>query len=448
MPKRFLIAFALLLFLSQALAISAQDAINFATQQNNFLYSGEIKSSYPIVRISDKSKDYWVITLFSGDTLSGFIPIYDKTPTLPDSTVSRRNLIKTAYFLQYYLTLKADVAAEAKLLRLNLWPFDAASVSDFLELSADFKNEKTDLTTVKYELKDFPALQQDIDSLIFKLDEMRDVADNISDSLSETTSFQTSFETRPDTNALNEFEKKVNKDFSAITGLDALLIHDPEEKQLSYLEELEALRQKIASADLPFQTKQGLNSLLNVPSNVQKFISKSNFLVGLKDKFDQIFNNAQANVDRFALDLSTREKRNNAMQALYGMDEEILDKTGEGSLDQLMALLSDEAYVYAWKNQADLANAKADWEKAKAFYEAGSFEQVGQNAASAKKYAINVYAEGIKESEPVIQTDLLFTGVVLLIIAVIIIYALKNRKKFSGLVSGSEEEVEVHGWNE
>ena len=434
MPKRFLIAFALLLFLSQALAISAQDAINFATQQNNFLYSGETTEIYPNVRIADKAKDYWVITVLSGDTLSGFIPVYDKTAALPDSAISKRNLIKTAYVLRYEKQINETSSKQ------SLWLFDAANAKFFSDLAQDLKNEKVDLTTIKTSLAGYSDLQDDTDSLSGQLDEMKPLAEQAGQDIAEAMAFEAEFSSKPDTNSLNAFQKKFQNAFDAIAELETA--------RARYLAELDSLRQQIALINLPLETKQGLNSLANIPSSLQQFSSKATTSIDLEEKIKQVFNGASANVDGLVLGLSTREKRNNAMQALYGMDEEILDKTGEGSLDQLMALLSDEAYVYAWKNQADLANAKADWEKAKAFYEAGSFEQAEQNAASAKKYAINVYAEGIKESEPVIQTDLLFTGVVLLIIAVIIIYALKNRKKFSGLVSGSEEEVEVHGWNE
>ena len=434
MPKRFLIAFALLLFLSQALAISAQDAINFATQQNNFLYSGETTEIYPNVRIADKAKDYWAITVLSGDTLSGFIPVYDKTAALPDSALSRRNLIKTAYVLRYEKQLNETSSKQ------SLWLFDAANAKFFSGLAQDLKNEKVDLTTIKTSLAGYSDLQDNVDSLSGQLDEMKPLAEQAGRDISEATAFEAEFSSKPDTNSLNAFQKKFQNAFDAIAELEAA--------RARYLAEIDSLRQQIALINLPLETKQGLNSLANIPSSLQQFSSKATNSIDLEEKINSIFDGASANVDGLVLGLSTREKRSSAMQALYGMDEEILDKTGEGSLDRLMALLSDEAYVYAWKNQAGLANAKADWGKAKAFYEAGSFEQAWQNAASAKKYAIKVYSEGIEGQEPVVQTDLLFTDVVLLIIAVIIIYALKNRKKFSGLVSGSEEEVEVHGWNE
>ena len=130
----------------------------------------------------------------------------------------------------------------------------------------------------------------------------------------------------------------------------------------------------------------------------------------------------------------------------FSTDDELLEKTGQASLEQLITLLLNEDYFFMWNNQEDLGNAKEDWDKAKGFYEAGSFEQAEKNAESSKKYALNVYSAGLKEPEQPFDTDLLFTGVVLLIIAVIIIYALKNRGTISGLVSGEKEEVELNDW--
>ncbi len=449
MNKRFFIILALLLFSWEAWAISAQEAVNFATKQNNLLYEGETPDNLQVVRITDSGKAYWVIMIPSGDRIKGFIPVLDSTnPALPDSIIARRNLIKTAYFLWNYVNLKTDVAEQARLTRLNLWLFDAASVSDFLELSADFKNEKTDLTTVKSELKDCPELQQDVDSLILRLDEMRAVADAISDSLLETTSFQARFESKPDTNSLEEFEEMVDFDFDMVDELETILIHDPEEKQLSYFEELDSLSQAIALTNLPLQTKQGLNSLTNVPNSFQKFNSKTNFWVGFKDKFNQIFINALANVDNFIADLLTREKRNNAFQVMYGYDEEVLLKTGQNTLNQLFELLLDNEYFFLWVNQTDLLNAKQDWEKAKSFYNSGEFQQAEQYAAKAKKPALSAYEAGLKSQQPVFDTDLIFGVIALLIIAGIIIYVLKNRGRISDLVSGKEEEVQLRDWSE
>ena len=433
MVKRFLIALALLILCSQAFAISAQDALNFATKQNNFLYSNESVEIFPNVRIENKNKDYWVITVLNGNTLTGFIPVYDKTSSLPDSEIAKRELIKTAYVLRNEKQLAENSS------RQGLWLFDASNVKFFSDLSQDLKNEKIDLTTIKTSLVDFPLLQDEVDDLVDQLDEMWPLADDLSRSLLETSSFESDFFVNPDTNALKDLEDHFEDSFKLMAELEA--------ERSKYLADLDSLRQAIALTDLPLETKQGLNSLANVPTSLQQFGSKTILAVDLEEKLKAIFNGAAANVDSLVLDLSTRVRRNNAMQALYGTDNELLEKTGQASLEQLMTLLLNEDYFFIWNNQGDLANAKEDWDKAKGFYEAGSFEQSENNAASSKNYALKVYSAGTKEPEQPFDTDLLFTGVVLLIIAVIIIYALKNREKISGLVSGEKEESELNDWD-
>jgi len=449
MPKKFLIIAALLLVLcSQAFAISAQEAIDFATKQNNFVYSGENPEDFKAIRITDSGKGYWVIIIPSGNSIKGIIPVLDsQSPILPNSLIARGNLIETAYFLWNYASLKTDVAEQAKQVGLNLWLFDAASVSDFLQLSADLKNEKTDLTTVKSELKDFPELQQDVDSLILMLDEMRALADALSDSLLETASLQTRFENEPDTNSLEEFEKIVDGGFNMVDELETLLIHDPDEKQQSYFEKLEELRQDIAKTDLQLETKQGLNALANVPNSVQKFNSKTNFFVSLEDRLDQIFINTHSSkIDALSADLATREKRNTAYLVLYARDEEIYEKTGQPSLNALFSVLLSNDYYYDWSDQAELAEAKADWEKAVSYYETGAFQPAGQYAAKAKTSGIKVYEAGLKEDESGINNELIINGIIVLVVAFIAIYAIKNRGKILGAISQKEEENQFNDW--
>ena len=387
------------------------------------------------MRLENKNKDYWVITVLNGNTLTGFIPVYDKTSSLPDSELAKRELIKTAYVLRYYLQTKNSITYQRK----EYWLFNADTIKYFNDLSNDLEREKIDLTTVKATLNDYPDLQADVDLLQEKLDELQPLLKEINDALLEESSFEDSFITKPDTNSLSEFEKKFQTAFDLILQLD--------KKRSDYLFELKILMNNIGETTLPLETRQGLNSLANVPNSFQELGSIASLSVRLNEKINAIFNGAAANVDSLVLDLSTRERRNNAMQALYGADDEILEKTGQTSLEQLIALLLNEDYFFMWNNQEDLANAKEDWDRAKGFYEAGSFEHAENNAESSKEFALDVYAAGTKEPEQPFDTDFLFTGVVLLIIVIIIIYALKNRDKISGLVSGEKKEDELNDWD-
>jgi len=438
MNKAYSIAFIsafLLLFASFGSALSSQEAINFATKQNNLLYSGEKAEVFPNVRVKSMGKHYWVITVLNGDTLAGFVPVLDdKNPSIPGSQVVRRELLKTAFVLRYQRELNEASSQQ------GIWIFDAQNVKFFSDLSQDLKDERVDLTTVKTSLEDFPRMQNLVDDLFDQLDSLYPKAKDVSDSLLGTASFESSFVAEPDTNRLKKFEKQFQDSFDLVKDLD--------QERAAYLSDLDALRQAIALTDLPIETKQGLNNLANVPNSLQQFGSKVALTIDLEESLGQVFDNASANLDTLASGLSTRESRNKAYQKLYGGDSEILEETGYGSLNLLMGLLLSEEYFFDWKNQEDLMDAKENWEKAESFYESGSFAQAEQFSARAKNPAVNTYKLGLEEEEPVFDTDLLFGGVVLLIVAVIIIYAVRNRAKLSALVSGSgEEEVELNEWD-
>jgi hypothetical protein len=433
MLKRFLLIMALLLLLGQVSSISAQDTINFATKQNNLVYPGEIPEVFPNVRLNHKGRHYWVVTFLSSDSLTGFAPVLDSSsPELPDSKIARRELIKTAYVLRY--EQKLDTSSRQQ----QTWLFDAASAKFFNDLSMDLKNERVDLTTVKASLGDYPGLQSQVDSLNEQLEDIYPLAGEISDSLQASNAFNASYVAGPDTNRLREFQDSFQAVFDLVAGLDAL--------RAVYLQDLDALRQAIAVTDLPFETKQGLNSLANIPNSFQQFSSKSDNAIYLEEKLAEVFDNAFAKVDGLVSDLETREVRNTAFQALFGRDDEILEETGEGSLGNLFGVLLDEQYIFLWNEQEDLAKAQEDWEKAKAFYEAGSFDQAEDYAIRAKKPALKVFEGGLSQEEPVFDPTFLFGGAILLIVLLIVLYLLRNRDKIADLVSSREEEVQLHEW--
>jgi len=429
MAKKLLALMAILLFCSQAFAISAQDAVNFTTKQNNFLYSGEEVEIFPNTRIKDSRKDYWVVTVLSGQSLSGFIPVRDSsTPELPNSTITRRELIKTAYVLRYQIELNKSSSQQ------GLWLFDAQNVKFFSDLGQDLKNERIDLTTIWTSLEGFSQLQNQVDSLNDQLDDMYPLSEDISKGLLDATSTETKFLAEPDTNGLKEFRNAFVDNFDLIKNLES--------ERSAYLAELDALRQAIALTGLPLETKQGLNSLANIPSKFQQFSSKATLALDLEEKLVAIFDSAQANVDSLTLDLVTREERNDAFQAMYGNDSEIYEETGQNTLSQLFDILLADEFFYEWENQSDLLGAKEEWEKAVSFFQSGSFDLAKTQAVKAKRDALKTYEGGLMEQNPIVDTDLLFTGVVLLIVAIILIYAIRNRDRLSSLISGSGEELE------
>ena len=419
-------------------AISGQDAVNFAKQQNNFFYENESAEISPSVKISYKSADYWVIAVLSGGSLKSFIPVKDTTPpVLADTSLARRELVKTAYVLRMEGELRETSS------RQGLWLFDATNVKFFSDLSSDLKNERVDLTTIKASLEGHPELQSDTDGLKDQLEEMHPIASEISQSLLDAVNFESSYISEPDTNRLNAFMNKFDDAFGLIDELEV--------KRMAYLADLEKLKQAIALTDFPIETKQSLNRLANVPLGFQQFGSKVLIATDLGEKLNKVFSDASKNVDSMLEDLGTREKRNTAYALLYGDSEDIISKTSKRNLSQLMEVILTEENIYLWKEQAKVSSAKDSWTKAVTFYNSGNFQFVQQFAEKAKKDAIAVYGGGMEDENPGVNTDLLFTGAVFIIIAIIILYALRNRKKLVALFdrgSAGGEELHVYDWKE
>ena len=425
-------------------AMSGQDAVNFAKQQNNFFYENESAEISPSVKISCKGADYWVIAVLSSGSLKSFIPVKDATPpALADTSLARRELVKTAYVLRYEYELKLQRSGEPGIGPYRAWLFDTDYVKFFNDLSSDLKNEMVDLTTIKANTGEYPAIQSYVDALKDKLEVMYPLSTDISESLLNANAFESSFVSEPDTNRLLALKEKLDASFDLIDYFDV--------KRKIYVEEVDKLRQEIGSANLPIETTQSLNRLASIPTILQQFGSGVIVVSNLRKNLDKVFSDASKNVGSMLEDLGTREKRNAAYALLYGDSEDIISKANQRNLSQLIGVILAEENIYLWKEQAKVSGAKESWTKAVTFYNSGNFQFVQQFAEKAKKDAMAVYSGGMEDENPGVNTDLLFTGAVFIIIAIIILYALRNRKKLVALFdrgSAGGEELHVYDWKE
>ncbi|MBN2067913.1 MAG: hypothetical protein JW744_05585, partial [Candidatus Diapherotrites archaeon] len=415
-----------LLLLPAGLSISSQEALDFVSKQNSLLYSNETIELFPNVKIRHSSKDYFVVAVLSNESLSGFIPVLDKSPAeIPESLSARRDLVKTAYSLRHFQLLKESAAQQGQ------WIFDAKNVKFFSDLSNDLKNERVDLTTVETELSGYASLQLEIAGLRAQLEEMYPAASSASSSISGAISFESDYLSGPDTNKLSRLQSTFNQCFDEIQGLDSM--------RSDYVSELDKVMQAIALSGLPIETKQGLNNLLSVPTTLQQLSLKADTAIVLDEEFNKIFANAQSGLGNFVDGLSARESRNSAFQSLYGSDDGLLAKTGQQSLSNLVEFILLPEYVYKWNKQGSVESMQLNWLKAETFYNSGSFEEAENYAGKARDDAIRVYEAGLFPGNGT-DTDLLFAGAIILIIALIILFAVKNRQKLMSLVSGGEEE--------
>jgi hypothetical protein len=208
------------------------------------------------------------------------------------------------------------------------------------------------------------------------------------------------------------------------------------------------LRQGIGETTLSIETIRSLNTLANISQNFQNFSSIASLSTRLKERINQIFSKVDSPsfITGLTDDLTTREKRNSAFQVLYGQSDELMKKTGQQTLSNLVDFILQDDYVFKWIKQGSVTEMQSNWAKAETFYGNGSFDDAERYAGTAKEDALRVYEGGLEEDGQ-FDTDLLFTGIILLIIVLIVLFIIKNRKKLFKLIAAKQEqeqEVQIY----
>ncbi len=442
MARKLLICLVLLLLGSQCLAVGSAEAINFVEKTTHLISGDELAEIFPVVRISHNRQDYWVVSIVSNESIAGFAPVLDASKIkLAEGKLARSRLIKTAHYMRLYSSLRDDFSKQ------GTWVFNNLDVEFFNSLSNELKNERFDLTTIKSELGGYSSLQAMSEDLKGQLSVMYPFVAGIADEMNEFKAAEAKFFSDPDTNSLNDFVDSLDTVFASMKSFEA--------KRSDYLGDLDELKQGIAQTDLSIESKRSLNALANVQQKMMEVSSRLNNAVNLQEKTDEAFTNVLNQNSELLQGLEVREKRSIAWLEIYGFDEEILEETSKknlnnvDSLSELVEIVLSEQYLYQWKEQKEVLLLQESWSKAIAYYENGSFDSAESFAKASKKHAVKILKADLAEQEPMVNTDLLVTGAVLLIIAIIIIYALKNRDKLSSLVSApeqEEEEVSLYEW--
>ena len=424
--KHALVIFAFFLLMAQAFAvISSQEAVDFATKTNNFLLTGETAGISPNVKITSAGKAYWVIGVFSGEELSGFIPVSADKAEIPASKELRKNLIETAYFLYNFSRIKSLA------LQQDQWVFNSLNAKRMADLATKLQSSASlNLTTIETEIKAYPDLLATAEKIKSELNEMAPETGSLSSSLTDTSVFENNFLNNPDTAELAALQEKFSGTFSKIQDLDA--------KKTDYLLDVTKLNVGIGKTSLSIETKRSLGTLAAAPQEIAYLSSISQSATTLEESISGAFGDALARSQTLADNLDTRIKRNSAYQKLYGQDNEIIEKTGYTSLSSLVEYILSEENAYYWKNTEEVALLRDNWQKSDSYFKNNSFETAQSFAEKSKKNALAVFAGGFEEQKPVVNTDLLITEAVIIIIFLAILIIIRNRRKLSGLISSNE----------
>ncbi|MCD6434345.1 MAG: hypothetical protein J7L14_01910, partial [Candidatus Diapherotrites archaeon] len=187
--KREIALFMALCLISASFAISAEEAVNFITNENFFVDKAKEKAVIdPSTRIYADSKSYWVVTVLSGESPSCMIPVTDKQPiAIPKDKILTQNLIETAYLLRLVNSTRENYAKQ------GLWPLTITSSALFGAVAIALNNEIYELKLVEKELSDYTELAEQAVELQNKVEEMRSYASDVASKINTAIEFETQF---------------------------------------------------------------------------------------------------------------------------------------------------------------------------------------------------------------------------------------------------------------
>ncbi len=433
----FFIVFALLL-LSVGFAATSTDALDFVGRQNYFLEEGEQYELNPNTLISYAEKDYWVVSVFSGDIVTFLVPVENtKELALAKGSITRRKLVETTYSLQLLDKISNTFANQGK------WPFTQNNSSFFTSLSLYFQDKKGKIEIVRSDLTAYPEIQAMFPSISSELDSLSAASMELSAVYSEIAAENAGVLESPDVNNVNSLFD------SYATGLDRTFLLYSSFTQLSSW--INDVTNVIARTDLDSATKLQMNRTISVSDNFAFVSSLNQSAVQLDSSLNQIKSKASKDTDTFLDVFSSREKKNEIAHFLFYPRQEIYDKT-DGQFDSLHLLVAnilDESVSAYWKDQESLAELGDNWRNATRLYSEAKYELAMDYGNKASKNALAVYSAGFQDYEGnSINEALLVTGLAFLIIILIIIYAVRNRDKiFSVTKGGEEEDVEIDAFS-
>jgi len=155
--------------------------------------------------------------------------------------------------------------------------------------------------------------------------------------------------------------------------------------------------------------------------------------------------------DNVSKNLDLRLKMEIAYSEIYADDAKLKKDIGEdySTLSKSANLILSKDYYDKWKNQELAKKFKASWDKVNIYYGKMQYDDAIKSAKEAKQQAISIVAEGYLVIEPKPQPNytLLIEGLAALLVLVAILYAVRNRKKFSGFLNKDEEDdVQVYNF--
>ncbi|PIU21825.1 MAG: hypothetical protein COT15_00325 [Candidatus Diapherotrites archaeon CG08_land_8_20_14_0_20_34_12] len=421
---------ASMLFLASAYAY---DPTIYLTAERHVLNKGEILGT--IVEINHENIDYYVVKINVGDKLAGLIPLKkDKQEIVTGKTTTKQLFQVTEFLIKYKDYL--DSLKESS----TPWYISNYTVMSNLTVFLDEKYDNLTLVETTIKSSESKALTEQLKSSTSNL---KNKTLEVSSMLKDAADSESAFINKPKTGGEQELVDSLTYVFDAILELDSLI--------LDYKVSLNKLKGLIASDDLDLSTKQSLTATLKFPQDLSIIGNWASYTPQLKSGISSLLSESIKEADNVSKNLDLRLKMEIAYSEIYADDAKLKKDIGEdySTLSKSANLILSKDYYDKWKNQELAKKFKASWDKVNIYYGKMQYDDAIKSAKEAKQQAISIVAEGYLVIEPKPQPNytLLIEGLAALLVLVAILYAVRNRKKFSGFLNKDEEDdVQVYNF--
>lgn len=427
-----LITALMLLFFS--VKIFAYDPTLYVTNNTHLLITEKNETANESIEIKDADKYYYVVVIYSGKDISGYVALNRDKEEIITKAVTIRNLFETTAFIKEYLELKNAITKNPSIQWFITEYLKAKGIAQMLE------NKKQDLTLIDMQLKNAEA-NSIISSMKDKLDIMSFSLELISEEMKKATTLESSFINNPETGKQNELVNAIKNIADEIIEIESIASE--------YNADRTILTGIINWTTLDLETKHSLIALSALPNDFQQTVIYSWFSNAstLRDSMDTLLEKSLKDGITKSEAFLLRVKRSNAMDAIYFDDLKLKKSLGEeySSLKKTADIILYAENKEKWVNQADLSLFEEQWKKTLYYLQKADYENAIIFAEKAKTTAIKIVSAGLKEEQqkPIIRQDLAIQIIIVLIALLVFIFIAKNWKNFFGK-KREPERVEVY----
>jgi len=433
--KRLLFVLIILLFLAtmeNVLAIE-YDPIQFLTKQTYMLRENETVKKFIV--ISYESKPYYVVQISANDVVVGYIALEKFNKKVVEEKVKSKVLFQTAEFISNYTDFKKEVNSNPSYIWFILKYNDIPTIKQKLE------NEKLELSLIAQTVSSYEgvskanALSSMLDVIISELDELHS-------KMLDAVSFESQFLKEPIAGKEIQLKEKLIDSYESLERI----FRDKQEYESLLLQ----LKIDIANdPELDRDTKKQLNETADLPDEAKEidkwYTSATN--MQFKENLESIYLDASDKSTSYAAHVALRLKRDSCYRFIYEENTELEKKTNNElmTLKEAYTLIMDEKNYDKWKNRLALKDLKTNWAKMLSNLEKEDYDTALKYAKKALNNAIDVYKEGffVDNGKTEINYELIFQAAIAIIVILMVIYAIRSRKKLVSLISGEKDEKVV-----